>query len=201
MEFNEKLQMLRKQRGLTQEGLAESLFVSRTAISKWESGRGYPSIDSLKAISNFFSVTIDELLSGDEVLSIAEEDTKQKETRIRSRVFALLDLSAVLFCFLPIFGQTAEGSVQSVSLSALAGVAPWLKVCYFVIVIGIIAAGALNLALINGGHPLRERFGDRASLVLNALGVLIFILSRQAYAAGFLFVFLLVKLLTLFKRR
>ena len=51
MEFNEKLQELRKQRGLTQEELAEFLFVSRTAVSKWESGRGYPSIDSLKEIS------------------------------------------------------------------------------------------------------------------------------------------------------
>jgi len=40
--FNEKLQQLRKEKGLTQEQLAEELFVSRTAISKWESGRGYP---------------------------------------------------------------------------------------------------------------------------------------------------------------
>lgn len=56
MEFHEKLQELRKQRGMTQEELATALYVSRTAVSKWESGRGYPSIDSLKAISGFFSV-------------------------------------------------------------------------------------------------------------------------------------------------
>ena len=62
MEFNEKLQELRKARGLTQEELAEALFVSRTAISKWESGRGYPSIDSLKQIANYFSISIDFLL-------------------------------------------------------------------------------------------------------------------------------------------
>ena len=78
MEFNEKLQELRKNKGLTQEELAEALYVSRPAISKWESGRGYPSIDSLKEIAKYFSVTIDELLSSDEVLSIAEEDNKQK---------------------------------------------------------------------------------------------------------------------------
>ena len=54
MEFNKKLQELRKQKGLTQEELAEKLFVSRTAVSKWESGRGYPNIDSLKEIARFF---------------------------------------------------------------------------------------------------------------------------------------------------
>ena len=54
MEFNEKLQELRKQKGLTQEELAVTLFVSRTAVSKWESGRGYPNIESLKTIAEFF---------------------------------------------------------------------------------------------------------------------------------------------------
>ena len=77
MEFHEKLQELRKSRGLTQEELAGILFVSRTAISKWESGRGYPSIDSLKEISNYYSVTIDDLLSGEKLLSIAEKENKE----------------------------------------------------------------------------------------------------------------------------
>lgn len=76
MEFNEKLQALRKSRGLTQEELAEALFVSRTAVSKWESGRGYPSIDSLKEISKYFSVTIDELMTGEKLISIAEKENK-----------------------------------------------------------------------------------------------------------------------------
>ena len=73
MEFNEKLQELRKQKGLTQEELAEALFVSRTAVSKWESGRGYPNIESLKAIAKFFRVTVDALLTGEELLTISEE--------------------------------------------------------------------------------------------------------------------------------
>ena len=68
MEFNEKLRELRGRAGLTQEELAERLYVSRTAISKWESGRGYPNIESLKAIAKFFSVTLDELLSADEAI-------------------------------------------------------------------------------------------------------------------------------------
>ena len=55
---------MRKNRGLTKEELAQVLYVSRMAISKWESGRGYPSIDSLKEISNYFGVTMDDLLFG-----------------------------------------------------------------------------------------------------------------------------------------
>ena len=53
MEFHEKLKELRKSRGLTQDELAEAIYVSRTAVSKWESGRGYPGIDSLKEIAGF----------------------------------------------------------------------------------------------------------------------------------------------------
>ena len=77
MEFNEKLQELRKSRSITQEELAEALLVSRTAISKWESGRGYPSIDSLKEISRFFSVAIDDLICSEEMISVAENEKKE----------------------------------------------------------------------------------------------------------------------------
>ena len=85
--FGTKLNTLRKQKGLTQEALAEALYVSRTAVSKWESGRGYPNLDSLKSISKLFSVSIDELLSGEEALTIAEEDNKQKQTLFCGKIF------------------------------------------------------------------------------------------------------------------
>jgi transcriptional regulator with XRE-family HTH domain len=52
VEFSEKLQQLRKQKNITQEELAGQLFIARTAISKWESGKGYPNIESLKSISS-----------------------------------------------------------------------------------------------------------------------------------------------------
>ena len=105
MEFHEKLQELRKQKNLTQEELSEILFVSRTAISKWESGRGYPSIDSLKAIAEFFGVTIDELLSNRELICIAEKDSHQKTQHMRDLVFGLIDCSVVMLFFIPLFGQ------------------------------------------------------------------------------------------------
>ena len=96
MEFHEKLQELRKSKGLTQEELAEALFVSRTAISKWESGRGYPNIDSLKALSNYFSVTIDDLLSGEKIIYIAEKESKFKIQTIYGMLFGIADFFLLL---------------------------------------------------------------------------------------------------------
>lgn len=63
MTFGQKLKKIRKENNLTQEQLADMIFVTRTAISKWETDNGYPSIDSLKAISNTFNISIDELIS------------------------------------------------------------------------------------------------------------------------------------------
>ena len=90
MEFNEKLQELRKARSLTQEELAEAVFVSRTAVSKWESGRGYPSIDSFKELSRFFRVSIDELIGLDEIVIAAEEDKRSFARRNTALVCGLL---------------------------------------------------------------------------------------------------------------
>ena len=199
MEFNEKLQELRKQKGLTQEELAEVLFVSRTAISKWESGRGHPNIESLKAIAKFFGVTIDELLSGDELLSIAEEDTKQKERHFRDLVFGLLDCSIAIFFFLPFFGQKINEIIQEVSLFSLAEIAPYLRIAYFVVITGIIASGILTLTLQNCHGAFWVKNKSKISLVLNTVGALLFIISSQPYAATFLFIFLAIKVLMLIK--
>ena len=199
MEFNEKLQELRKNKGLTQEELAEALYVSRTAISKWESGRGYPSIDSLKEIAKYFSVTIDELLSSDEVLSIAEEDNKQKETHFRSLVFGLLDISVLMFFFLPFFGQKANGVIQEVSLLSLNEITTYLKTAYYAIVISIAVYGILTLTFQNCQKVFWTKNRDKISLILNVAAVLLFIISSQVYAGAFLFIFLVIKALMLIK--
>ena len=201
MEFNRKLQEMRKQRGLTQEELAEALYVSRTAISKWESGRGTPSIDSLKSIAKFFSVTIDELLSGEDVLTIAKEDQKKKEKLFCDRVFGLLDVSVVMFLFVPFFGQRVSGYVQTVTLLSLTSVALYLKAAYFAVVIGIIASGMFTLALQHDQDTLWARNKSRISIALNAAGVFLFIMSSQPYAGAFLFTFLIIKGIMLAKKQ
>ena len=199
MEFNEKLQELRKRKNLTQEQLAEELYVSRTAISKWESGRGYPGIDSLKAIAKFFSVTIDDLLSGDEVLSIAEEERQQNEKWVRDLVFGLLDCSAVVLLFFPFFGQTSGEMISAVSLLALSEAASYMKAAYVAVVLGMVGYGILTLAL-RRLKGFGERNGTKGSLLLNACGVLVLVMGSQPYAATLLFVFLAIKVLMLVKK-
>ena len=200
MEFHEKLQELRKQKGLTQEELAQSLYVSRTAVSKWESGRGYPNIDSLKAIAKFFSVSIDELLSGEEVLTIAEEDQKQKQAHLRDMVFGLLDLSAAIVFFVPFFGQKADGSVQAVSLLVLSEIAPYLKAAYYAVVIGMVAFGICTLVLQNYRGSFWVGNKRIVSLLINTAAALLFIISAQPYAAAFVFTFLAIKMVMLIKK-
>ena len=130
MTFGEIIKKLRTDKGLTQDELAEKIYVTRTAISKWESGRGFPNIESLKAISKYFSVSLDELLSGEEILAIAENDNKQKERTLRDLIFGLLDCGMALLLFLPFFGQKADGVIREVSLIALSNIQTYLKTAY-----------------------------------------------------------------------
>jgi len=66
MIFSEKLQLLRKNKGYTQETFAEKLNVSRQAVAKWESGQAYPDISNLIQISNMMNVTVDYLVRDQE---------------------------------------------------------------------------------------------------------------------------------------
>lgn len=118
MEFGEKLQELRKSRGLTQQELAEALYVSRTAISKWESGRGYPSIDSLKEISGFFSVSIDDLLSGEKLVSLAKKENQSNIRHICDLLFGIVDLMNITLIILPLYPNLIDGYIYSVNLFA-----------------------------------------------------------------------------------
>ena len=201
MEFHETLQHLRKQKGLTQEELAAALYVSRTAVSKWESGRGYPNIDSLKHLAAYFGITVDDLLSGAQVLTIAEEDRKQKAMHTRDLIFGLLDLSCLAFFFLPFFSQTKDGIVSTASLLSLTELTVPLHAAYGSIVAGLSLWGILTLALQNYSAVNWKRSAQTVSLLLSICGTVLFIISPQPYAAFVLFIFLLVKLALLRKQQ
>lgn len=193
MEFNEKLQQLRKNRGLTQEELAEAIYVSRTAISKWESGRGYPNIESLKALSKFFAVSIDELLTGEKILDIAEEENKFKISRIKNMVFAILDISVLLFLFLPLFGEKSDNGFVAVSLLNTVYIESYLLFIYISLVILSVLCGAICLII--------KKDVSCPSLILSAMLLFVFIASSQPYAGALMFIFITIKVLMLTRKQ
>lgn len=201
MEFNDKLQQLRKQKNFTQEELAEALYVSRTAISKWESGRGYPSIDSLKAISKLFSVSIDELLSGEELISLAETESKEKAENFSDMVFGILDCTMVLLFFLPFFGQKGDSMIYTVPLIALTDTPAYIQIPYIVLVSLTVVFGIAILAFQNFHNRIWVKNKLLVSLILSILSVLIFIITGQPYVAVFVFCLLIIKDVLLMKQR
>ena len=201
MEFNEKLQELRKEKGITQQEMAESLFVSRTAISKWESGRGFPAIDSLKSIAKFFGVSLDELLSSEDILTIAENDNGNKQKRICDLIFGLMDFAAVLLLFLPLFADRSSDIVYATSLIRLFDSFSYVHAVALCLVIFTAVMGVLTLSLQFLESRLWLKSKRKISLSLSAATLLWLILCLHPYAAVFAFVLLLVKALLLVKIR
>ena len=192
MEFHEKLAELRKSKGLTQEELAEALFVSRTAISKWESGRGYPSIDSLKGISHFFSVTIDELICSQEMITAAEDDRKAILGRYVSVICNMLDILTAVLLFLPVFGNGAD-SPASAALFGLTGVQPWLKTVFIILICIITLNGICGVVISRFDRPVWNRHRMITGMMLSVASVGVFIGTRQPYAGIVCFSILVIK--------
>lgn len=192
MEFNEKLQELRKSRSLTQEELAKAIYVSRSAISKWESGRGYPSIDSLKELSKFFSVTIDELICADEVIAVAEDDKRAFANNYATLVCGVLDMLSAMLLFLPVFGNGAD-SPSAVWLIGLSGINPVVKAAFALVVGATTVSGTCGVIVAKLDKPTWNNRQLAVGMVLTTLGVAIFIVSRQPYAGMFYFALLAVK--------
>ena len=198
MEFSEKLRELRKARSLTQEQLAEALFVSRTAVSKRESGRGYPSIDSLREVSRFFSVTIDELISPDEVVSAAQAEKRSFARGYASLVCGLLDVLPALLLVVPMFGNGREDPT-TVSMFALTSNSTWIMAVFAACVGATVLCGLCELA----ASRIDGRWGEAALAVgvaLSAASVAAFILARQPYAGITCFALLATKAVLLWRR-
>lgn len=198
MEFNEKLQELRKSKGLTQEELAKELFVSRTAVSKWESGRGYPNIDSLKEISRYFSVTIDELICPGEIITAAENEKRETLAQFTALIGGLLDILTALLLFLPVFGN---GESAAVPLFGLTNVSLWIVIVYAATVGLTVLNGVCAVIVSRLDNPRWNRRLSITGAALSVIAVFVFIITRQPYAGLICFAILIIKGCLLIKRR
>ncbi|MBR2088613.1 MAG: helix-turn-helix transcriptional regulator [Oscillospiraceae bacterium] len=199
MEFHEKLQELRKKRGLTQEELAKALFVSRTAVSKWESGKGYPSIDSLKELSRFFSVTIDELLSSEELISAAKDENASNLRDMTDLLFGITDTMHIMMLLLPLYPEPTGSTVAASSLFTLTHMTLSLRILLCVLMGVLIAAGAAKIVLNVRKMEKGRNAMTVVSLILSILTVLLLTMLRAPYAVTMAFLLLIVKAVMVFR--
>ncbi|MCR5045996.1 MAG: DUF5680 domain-containing protein [Treponema sp.] len=102
MIFSEKLSVLRKNKGLTQEGLAEKINVSRQAVAKWESGQAYPDISNLIQISDLMNVTVDYLVrDGECMMNVVPGDNHDIDQLIQFRLEANVNTYAAFMNEVP----------------------------------------------------------------------------------------------------
>jgi transcriptional regulator with XRE-family HTH domain len=144
MQFHEKLQMLRKEKGLSQEMLAEMLGLSRQAISKWESGQTYPETDKLIVLSEIFGVTVDSLLKDSDVEFDNINTSQTPHWATRRRVYEYK--SERIVCGLPLIHvHIGFGLKKAKGFIAIGNIAQG------VISIGLVSRGLLSFGLLSIG--------------------------------------------------
>lgn len=108
MNFPEKLKELRKTKGITQEELAKAIFVSRTLITKYESGAVYPTKENLEKLALYFEVNISDLVDDNDVVHLALDSLKLTTSINKFFNILIMALLGIFFfiSFLPIFTRT-----------------------------------------------------------------------------------------------
>jgi len=198
MELSEKIQKIRKENNLTQEQFAEKIYVSRTAVSKWETGRGIPSVDSLQMIAKEFNIRLDDLLSTEEIVEIAKQENKRKISKISSFSDALLCISAVLGLILPLYKIEVGGKYYSTYLGNISG---WQGIVFGIIPSIILFLGILQLFFNKAERNKLESIAKISASILNLSAILLYILSQQPYPAIFFFSLMIIRTLIFLKNR
>lgn len=199
MDLNEKIQKLRKQNKLTQVQLAEKLFVSRTAVSKWESGRGYPSIDILKQISNVFNISLDNLLSNDQILELASIDKRNNMKKIYNCSFGILDILIIIFVILPLYGKTVDNYIYSVSLLSTNNLLGYIKAIYFISFLTIFGLGIIEIFICNIDKEKTQKVISFISLIFHFILVCFVVVTNEPYVCSLLLIILAIKTILYFK--
>ena len=195
MDIGEKLKALRTERGLTQEQLAAKLYVSRTAVSKWETGGGSPNLDSLQAVARLFDVSVDDLLSADDLIVLARDERRSSARSGGMLSFGLLDMLAVVFAFLPLYGVD-DGSFVRMANLADYGASVDFGASFAVMaaaVVSLMFVGAVEILLAAAGSRRAARIVALVGFAVQALAVVLFASTMQPYATTLMFALLLAK--------
>ncbi|MBF1699295.1 MAG: helix-turn-helix transcriptional regulator [Streptococcus sanguinis] len=171
MNLSDRIQYLRKVRGISQEGLAEKLGVSRQAVSKWESEQSMPDLDKIISMSDYFEVTTDYLLKGIEPVVQKEEEQSIKHRRIASNI-----------CYQLSLGFIGLGIILSIILADFLKISILLTPVLIVQGVGLLVWGTgRNLS------EVRPSFQVKLALILFLLFVPLGFLSNVLFPLGKIF--------------
>lgn len=171
MNLSDRIQYLRKVRGISQEGLAEKLGVSRQAVSKWESEQSMPDLDKIISMSDYFEVTTDYLLKGIEPVVQKEEEQSIKHRRIASNI-----------CYQLSLGFIGLGIILSIILADFLKISVLLTPVLIVQGVGLLVWGTgRNLS------EVRPSFQVKLALILFLLFVPLGFLSNVLFPLGKIF--------------
>ena len=122
MELSSQIKKYRTELGLSQEELAEKVYVTRQTVSNWETGKSYPDIHSLLLLGTLFDLSLDQLIKGDletmkEIINEQEVKKFNRYSTILSVLFALAIASAVpLFMWLEVYAFIPFSVIWAVTL-------------------------------------------------------------------------------------
>ena len=171
MNLSDRIQYLRKARGISQEGLADQLGVSRQAVSKWESEQSMPDLDKIISMSDYFEVTTDYLLKGVEPVVQKEEEQSIKHRRIASNI-----------CYQLSLGFIGLGIILSIILADFLKISVLLTPVLIVQGVGLLVWGTgRNLS------EVRPSFQVKLALILFLFFVPLGFLSNVLFPLGKIF--------------
>lgn len=187
---------LRKEKSLTQKELAEKIFVTDKAVSKWETGKGYPDVNSLMALSAYFDVSVNELLCGEQLLlndfiekadnnivSAFKESEKIKRKHfiltVLFSVILIIVLFPVLFLLTRVFFSVAFTRINTDSI--LLTVITFLTGTVLLIVGFLIRKGNVNIL-----HSYHYKNVKNIEVYSREMGVAISLLSAPIFVFSFL---------------
>ena len=174
--------------------LSSGLFYIYKAVALWLwAGKGYPSLDSLKGISSFFSVTIDELLSGEKLISIAEKENRSNLQNICNLLTGIVDVFSFMLIVLPLYPKHMGEAVLAVNLFSYSETAVFIKMAYWGIFLVLIMAGVIEIVMSQRNTGKGKKALQVSSMIFSIIAVIFLALTREAYATTLAFMLFLLK--------
>lgn len=143
IKFGEKVKRLREEKGMTQQILAERLYVTRQAVSRWECGARYPDLLTVKKIAQILEVSVDELLSGEELRENVEKEpvlAMPVENIIQTVLYTIALIAYLLMCIFSIYffmPSEAPANTRQITLTSAGTVCGYL-ICFAAVLMGFI---------------------------------------------------------------